>query len=156
MQHQAVEKIHWLEPGPLVVDPAVRNVVWMCRPRIRWMKLIAGASRDVPPVCAGAALTRSDRMRVLRGPAAQIKAHLQSASGGAQHTYTILLVPRATALCRRVLEDEGVLGDVQLVEYPLRWIPLEPDVLSLEMGDAAKEIFLVRPLPLPSSGDDIS
>jgi hypothetical protein len=44
------------------------------------------------------------------------------------------------------LEDEGVLGDLQLVEYPLKWIPLEKDVLSLELGDAAKEIFLVRTL----------
>lgn len=85
-------------------------------------------------------LTRSD----LSSPA-QIKAHLQSASA-AQHSYSIILVPRITSLCRRVLEDEGVLGDLQLVEYPLKWIPLEKDVLSLELGDAAKEIFLVRTL----------
>jgi hypothetical protein len=78
--------------------------------------------------------------------AAQIKVHLQ-ASSAAQHAYSLVLVPRATALCRRILEDEGVLGDVQLVEYPLRWIPLERDVLSLELGDAAKEIFLVRASP---------
>lgn len=30
--------------------------------------------------------------------------------------YTALLVPRVTELCRRVLEDEGVAGDVTLAE----------------------------------------
>lgn len=30
--------------------------------------------------------------------------------------YSVLLVPRVTELCRRVLEDEGVAGDVTLSE----------------------------------------
>lgn len=85
--------------------------------------------------------------------AAQIKAHLLATSA-AQHAYSLILVPRATALCRRILEDEGVLGDVQLVEYLLRWIPLEKDVLSLELRDAAREIFCVRPV-FESSGSTV-
>lgn len=51
LQHQAVEKIHWLEHGSLVVDPAVRNIVWMCRPEIRWMKLIAGTYWNLSSIC---------------------------------------------------------------------------------------------------------
>lgn len=42
-----------------------------------------------------------------------------------------------------MLEEEGVLGDVVIKEYNLAFIPLEPDVLSLEMENAAREIFLV-------------
>jgi hypothetical protein len=34
--------------------------------------------------------------------------------------YTILLVPRATELCRKVLEDEGVAGDVNISEVRSR------------------------------------
>lgn len=68
--------------------------------------------------------------------------------------YTILLVPRVNELCRRVLEDEGVIGDVTLAEVRLRdynahtqfkleLIPIEDDVLSLELEDVARDIFLV-------------
>lgn len=73
---------------------------------------------------------------------AQIKAH-SALPNPPSHSYTILLVPRATELCRKVLEEEGVLGDVTLTEYNLAFIPLEPDVLSLEMDHASKEIFAV-------------
>lgn len=46
-QHQAVDKMFWLEPGPLTAS--TKNIVWMCRPRIAWMKLIAceRARRDI-------------------------------------------------------------------------------------------------------------
>ncbi|KAL7412422.1 vacuolar protein sorting 33A [Mrakia frigida] len=111
LKHQAVDKMFWLEAGPLTV--ATKNIVWMCRPKISWMKVIAD----------------------------QIKGHARLPSPPS-HTYTLLLVPRATELCRRVLEEEGVLGDVLIKEYNLAFIPLEVDVLSLEMEHAAREIFL--------------
>ena len=74
--------------------------------------------------------------------------------------FTILLVPRATELCRKVLEDEGVAGDVTISEvrpdntifclamtdtrqFKLEFVPLEDDLLSLELGDVARDIFLV-------------
>jgi hypothetical protein len=87
----------------------------------------------------------------------QIKAHQQadtqpSASnaqaehsdpGHQHHTYTILCTPRKTSLCRRVLEDLGVSGDVELREYRLEWIGMENDLLSLELESVAKDIYLV-------------
>jgi hypothetical protein len=86
----------------------------------------------------------------------QIKTHQQStaspaspkgdqpeAAGHQHHTYTILCTPRITSLCRRVLEDLGVSGDVELREYRLEWIGLEDDLLSLELEDVAKDIYLV-------------
>jgi hypothetical protein len=42
-----------------------------------------------------------------------------------------------------VLEDLGVSGDVELREYRLEWIGLEDDLLSLELEDVAKDIYLV-------------
>jgi len=44
-QHQAVDKMFWLEPGPLTVS--TRNVVWLCRPKMSFMRTIAGQSDDL-------------------------------------------------------------------------------------------------------------
>lgn len=43
-----------------------------------------------------------------------IAEQVRASPGGVQ--FTILMVPRVTELCRRVLEDEGVIGDVALSE----------------------------------------
>ena len=53
-------------------------------------------------------------------------------------------MPRATELCRKVLEDEGVAGDVTLAQYKLEFLPVENDLLSLELDDVARDIYLVR------------
>lgn len=42
-----------------------------------------------------------------------------------------------------MLEDLGVSGDVELREYRLEWIVMEDDLLSLELEDVAKDIYLV-------------
>lgn len=41
-QGNGVSKMFWLENGPL--DQAERNIVYLCRPEVRWMKVIAGQS----------------------------------------------------------------------------------------------------------------
>ncbi|EPS40563.1 hypothetical protein H072_5544 [Dactylellina haptotyla CBS 200.50] len=56
--------------------------------------------------------------------------------------HSLFFVPRRTPLCDRILEDEGVFGDVTINEYPLYFIPLEPDVLSLELDDAFEDLYL--------------
>ncbi|GFZ50066.1 hypothetical protein JCM24511_07819 [Saitozyma sp. JCM 24511] len=111
-KHQAVDKMFWLEAGPLNVG--TRNVVWLCRPKLSYMRIIAE----------------------------QIRSHQLNPSGTGPLVYTILLVPRATELCRKVLEDEGVAGDVNISEYKLEFIPVEDDLLSLEMDDIARDVFL--------------
>ncbi|WWC65985.1 uncharacterized protein I303_108607 [Kwoniella dejecticola CBS 10117] len=112
LKHQAVDKMFWLEPGPLNVN--TRNAVWLCRPKMDFMLTIAE----------------------------QIKAQQSDPSPAGPLVYTILLVPRATELCRRVLEDHGVAGDVNISEFKLELIPMEDDLLSLEMDDVARDIFL--------------
>ena len=77
----------------------------------------------------------------------QIKRHAQQAS---KHTYTVLIVPRVSTLVTRILEEEGVLGDVTLASYNLQFIPVAEDVLSLEHDLAFKEIWVVlTPFTLP-------
>jgi vacuolar protein sorting-associated protein 33A len=70
----------------------------------------------------------------------QIKSH---AAESQKHTYTLLLVPRTSTLITRVLEEEGVLGDVTISSYNLQFIPIADDVISLENSETFKEIWVV-------------
>ncbi|OCF35138.1 ATP-binding protein [Kwoniella heveanensis BCC8398] len=112
LKHQAVDKMFWLEPGALNIN--TRNVVWLCRPKMEFMRIIAD----------------------------QIRSQQNNPSAAGPLVYTILLVPRATELCRKVLEDQGVMGDVTISEFKLEFIPMEEDLLSLEMEGVARDIHL--------------
>lgn len=45
--NHAVTKMYWLEPGAL--SQTERNVVYLCRPEVRWMRIIAGEFLLPPP-----------------------------------------------------------------------------------------------------------
>ncbi|KZT30939.1 Sec1-like protein [Neolentinus lepideus HHB14362 ss-1] len=64
------------------------------------------------------------------------------AKESAKHTYTLLLVPRTSILVERILEEEGVLGEVNISSYNLQFIPIARDVISLEYDNAFKEIWV--------------
>ena len=55
-------------------------------------------------------------------------------------------LPRRTIACERVLQEEGVYGDVAAGELPIDLIPFDADVLSLELDTA----FRARGLGCPS------
>lgn len=55
-------------------------------------------------------------------------------------------MPRISTLVTRILEEEGVLGEVTISAYNLQLIPLAEDVVSLENESAFKEIWVVRVL----------
>jgi len=44
----------------------------------------------------------------------------------------------------KLLEEEGVLGDANIAELPLFFFPLEKDVLSLELEDSFKDLYLYK------------
>jgi len=69
-----------------------------------------------------------------------IKRHTKESS---KHNYTLLLVPRLSSLVSRLLEEEGVLGDITISVYNLQFIPVAEDVVSLECESAFKEIWVV-------------
>ncbi|KAK4226952.1 Sec1-like protein [Podospora fimiseda] len=65
------------------------------------------------------------------------------------HEYHIFWVPRRTQLCDKVLEEAGVLGDTNVAELPLYFFPLDKDVLSLELDDSFRDLYLVKdPTPV--------
>lgn len=68
----------------------------------------------------------------------QIKRHARESQ---KHNYTLFLVPRTSTLVTRILEEEGVLGEVTISSYNLQFIPIAEDVISLEHDNAFKEIW---------------
>ncbi|KAG2050639.1 Sec1-like protein [Suillus hirtellus] len=109
LKHHGVDKMFWLEPGPLT--PTTTNVVYLCRPLIKYVKIIAD----------------------------QVKAHIRESQ---KHRYTLFLVPRTSTLVSRILEEEGVLGDITISSYNLQFIPIADDVISLENDNAFKELWV--------------
>ncbi|KAJ3295464.1 hypothetical protein HK104_002652 [Borealophlyctis nickersoniae] len=75
------------------------------------------------------------KLEFMRFVAEQIRTHT------ATH-HTLCFVPRRTMICERVLEEEGVYGDVTIREFHLDMVPLEDDLLSLEMDGSFRELFL--------------
>ncbi|KNC96078.1 hypothetical protein, variant [Spizellomyces punctatus DAOM BR117] len=72
-----------------------------------------------------------------------IAGHIQTHSQhGVKISYSIFFVPRRSLICERVLEEEGVFGDVIVGEYHLDLLPLEDDLLSLELDSAFRELYL--------------
>lgn len=65
------------------------------------------------------------------------------------HEFHIFWVPRRTLLSDKILEEAGVLGDTNVAELPLFFFPLENDVLSLELNDSFRDLYLAKdPTPV--------
>jgi vacuolar protein sorting-associated protein 33A len=123
--------MYWLESGPLSAIPT-SSIVYLCRPKIKYVKIIAGPT-----------LQHISRIFVSNLILDHIKRHSAESQ---RYAYTLLLVPRVSTLVQRILEEEGVLGEVNILPYNLQFIPIADDVVSLEMEHAFKEIWVVGPL----------
>lgn len=58
------------------------------------------------------------------------------------HEFTVIWVPRRTLVSNLILEEHGVLGEANITELDLHFVPLEPDLLSLELDDSFSELYL--------------
>ena len=56
------------------------------------------------------------------------------------------MVPKKTLICEEILESEGVFGDIHVSEFQLDAIPLEEDVMSLEMNETFVNVYLRKDL----------
>jgi hypothetical protein len=65
-------------------------------------------------------------------------------NGSVEHEISIIWIPRRTLVSNKILEDEGILGDVSVSELPLYFLALEDDVLSLELEKCLSDLYLVR------------
>ena len=96
---------------------SAHEVVYLVRPTIANMKLIS---------------------------AQVLKAEKESAKRRETAHFSVYFTPRKTVICERILEESGVLGSVQLDEYPLWLIPFEEDVLSLELDSVFNEVAVEK------------
>ncbi|KAI1338489.1 vacuolar protein sorting 33A-like protein [Xylariaceae sp. FL0016] len=87
-------------------------------------------------------MARGECARHAQAIAEQVK-RLQRESQTGQE-FHIFWVPRRTVVSDKLLEESGVLGDVNIADLPLDFFPLERDVLSLELDDAFRDLFLFK------------
>ncbi|RMZ84513.1 hypothetical protein DV737_g1122, partial [Chaetothyriales sp. CBS 132003] len=85
-------------------------------------------------------LVSGEKAGVVQAVAEQIKS-LQR-SDAVEHDVSIFWTPRRTLVSNKLLEEEGVLGDVNVAELPLFFLPLEDDLLSLELQEAFNDLYL--------------
>ncbi|KAI7907781.1 Sec1-like protein [Cokeromyces recurvatus] len=69
--------------------------------------------------------------------------HIKQFSKKSKMDFWLFFVPERTLICERVLEEEGVKGDITIGDYTMEWIPYEDDLISMELGPSIwKEIYL--------------
>lgn len=64
-------------------------------------------------------------------------------NGNVEHEFSIFFAPRRTLVSNAVLEEAGITGDVNIAELPLYFMPLEQDILSLELDESFGDLYLV-------------
>ncbi|KAI9684094.1 MAG: hypothetical protein M1829_003364 [Trizodia sp. TS-e1964] len=87
-------------------------------------------------------LIRGEEARNTQAVAEQIKQLQQNKQ--ADHEFSLFCIPRRTLVTNKILESEGILGDVNISEFPLYFLPLEKDLLSLELSDSFSDLYLKK------------
>ncbi|CAJ2500942.1 Uu.00g037950.m01.CDS01 [Anthostomella pinea] len=87
-------------------------------------------------------VARGECARHAQSIAEQVKRLQRESQTG--HEFHIFWVPRRTLVSDKLLEEAGVLGDVNIAELPVYFFPLERDVLSLELDDSFRDLFLFK------------
>ncbi|KAI3342742.1 Sec1-like protein [Ustulina deusta] len=87
-------------------------------------------------------MARGECARHAQAIADQVKRLQRESQTG--HEFHIFWVPRRTLVSDKLLEEAGVLGDVNISELPIYFFPLERDVLSLELDDSFRDLYLFK------------
>ncbi|EON62084.1 hypothetical protein W97_01303 [Coniosporium apollinis CBS 100218] len=87
-------------------------------------------------------LARGEKAKTVIAIAEQINRLRRS--GQVDHEFSIFWIPRRTLVSNQILEEAGVLGEVNIAEYALYFIPLADDLLSMELDDAFSDLYLRR------------
>ncbi|KAF3001261.1 hypothetical protein E8E13_003637 [Curvularia kusanoi] len=85
-------------------------------------------------------LVRGEKAKTVVKVADQIKRIRRESE--IEHEFSIFWVPRRTLVSDQLLEEAGVLGEASVSEWPLFFVPLADDVLSLELEDAVSDLYL--------------
>ncbi|KAF3040129.1 hypothetical protein E8E12_008425 [Didymella heteroderae] len=85
-------------------------------------------------------LVRGEKARTVMRVADQIKRIRRESE--IEHEFSIFWVPRRTIVSDQLLEEAGVLGEASVSEWPLYFVPLADDVLSLELDETPSDLYL--------------
>lgn len=130
LQEYGVQKFFILENDN--VDASQRNVVFIARGECgRHAETIARTNTNM-----------SSLIYLANTPQDQIKRVQRESQTG--HEFHIFWVPRRTLVSDQLLESAGILGDVNVSELPLHFFPLEKNVLSLELDDSFRDLYLTK------------
>ncbi|GJP51915.1 hypothetical protein CLOM_g11043 [Closterium sp. NIES-68] len=63
---------------------------------------------------------------------------------GVSRSYSLYFIPRCDTICNRILEQEGLVDDprVAVGEYPLELIPMDHDLLTLDLHTLYKDVHV--------------
>ncbi|KAF2634972.1 Sec1-like protein [Massarina eburnea CBS 473.64] len=85
-------------------------------------------------------LVRGEKAATVTAVANQIKRIRRDSQ--IEHEFSIIWVPRRTLVSDQILEESGVLGEASVSEWPLFFVPLADDVMSLELEDSVTDLYL--------------
>ncbi|KAK4047784.1 Vacuolar protein-sorting-associated protein 33 [Microbotryomycetes sp. JL221] len=141
-----LDKIHG--PKTLVLSPSLAGPLGLITDvgslknnhgvtKLYWLESdpLTSAERNIVFLCT----SQVKWMRMIAG-------HVQASGSHGAKSHHLLIVPRMTPLCSQVLEDSGVLGALDIQEYPMGLVPIDRDLLSLEQDDAYRRLNLERDL----------
>uniref|UniRef100_A0A669PHD8 VPS33B late endosome and lysosome associated n=1 Tax=Phasianus colchicus TaxID=9054 RepID=A0A669PHD8_PHACC len=150
-QHE-VDKLYRVEnrPAPSTSD----QLCFLVRPRVRTMRYIAGTlGRSGCGVwvvscctdCNFALPVPSNPCRPLfLGWKMSLFPDIVNADkmSGRSRKYKIIFSPQKFYACEMVLEEEGVFGDVTCDEWSFYLLPLDEDIISMELPEFFRDYFL--------------
>ncbi|KAH8732766.1 vacuolar sorting protein-like protein [Phaeosphaeriaceae sp. PMI808] len=87
-------------------------------------------------------LVRGEKAKTIMAVAEQIKRIRRDSE--IEHEFSIFWVPRRTMVSDQLLEEAGVLGEASVSEWPLFFVPLADDLLSLELEDSVSDLYLKK------------
>lgn len=136
LKQHGVDQLYYLESGG-ELDASVDDVLFFCRPRYEMMKTIAEHVLSLRDARRQLIKQVREEEQTTNDQYADIDDHPDVAP---LPTMTVCMVPRVTSLCMKFLENLGILDLVKLRQCDINFIPLEPDVLTLEYESAFREI----------------
>jgi hypothetical protein len=67
---------------------------------------------------------------------------LIKSANGPNNIYKLVFCPSRTLLAKEFLDKEGVLSGVEIKDFSFDLIPLDRDVMSMEMPDAFRDMVI--------------
>lgn len=130
LKEHGVDKLFVLQNGN--TDSSQRNIVYLVRgEKPADVQATAGMSKLHYELFSEGRIDGIEQIKKLQK------------NGTVEHEISIFWVPRRSLVSNKILEEDGILGDVNISEFPLYFLPLEDDLLSLELQDSFTELFLV-------------